>query len=96
MSDWWNWLLDEQNRTVLAFLGGGLVVLAGGIWKVVQWRSESRSKEPETVEPKSVNVTGGVYAGRDISRSPINIGVPPLGGAPASTGGRENAPEARR
>lgn len=93
MSDWWNWLLDEQNRTVLAFLGGGLVALVGGIWKVVQWRSESRSKK---VEPSSLSLTNSAYAGRDFKNSPINIGVPPPGDAPGSTSGRENAPEARR
>jgi hypothetical protein len=30
----WRWLRNAGNRTVLGWLGGGLVVLAGGLWIV--------------------------------------------------------------
>ncbi len=31
----WAFLSDEKNQRTLAWLGGGLVVAAGGIWAVV-------------------------------------------------------------
>ncbi|MDG4598107.1 MAG: SUMF1/EgtB/PvdO family nonheme iron enzyme [Candidatus Contendobacter sp.] len=37
MMDWqeiWNWLRDQQNREIVTFIGGGLVVVLGGIWAV--------------------------------------------------------------
>ncbi|MBL8252778.1 MAG: SUMF1/EgtB/PvdO family nonheme iron enzyme [Candidatus Competibacter sp.] len=37
MMDWqeiWNWLKDQQNREIVTFVGGGLVVVLGGIWAV--------------------------------------------------------------
>jgi hypothetical protein len=30
----WRWLRNAGNRTVLGWLGGGLIVLAGGLWIV--------------------------------------------------------------
>jgi hypothetical protein len=30
----WRWLRRASNRTILGWLGGGLIVLAGGLWIV--------------------------------------------------------------
>lgn len=37
MSDLWTFLGDSDNRAVLSWLGGGLVVAAGGLWAVVKF-----------------------------------------------------------
>ncbi len=34
MSNLWTFISRPKNRTILGWLGGGLVVLAGGIWTV--------------------------------------------------------------
>jgi hypothetical protein len=60
----WQFLID--NRETLSWLGGGVVVVAGGIWTVTKFFLRRE-------KPKSVTATGGVAAGRDIRGSPITI-----------------------
>jgi hypothetical protein len=59
----WHWLKDPDNRSILAWLGSGLVVVAGGLWAVLLYLypAESGSSSP------SVQVEQGVGAGGDIS-----------------------------
>ena len=38
----WTWLGNEQNRTVLAFIGTGLAAVCAAIWKIYE-RISSRS-----------------------------------------------------
>lgn len=80
----WAFLQDPNNRAVIAWFGGGIVVVAGGIWAVVKFFS-SRDKPKETKKkPKtqqqasSVSAThGGVAAGRDIRDASIDTGGRP-------------------
>lgn len=63
--DWqeiWNWLKDQQNREILTFIGGGLVVILAGIWKVyehISSRSSSKDKgnadTPSAALPANLN-----------------------------------------
>ena len=41
----WDWLLQEENRQVLTWLGGGLVAAVTGLWVVYTY---SRNKSSET------------------------------------------------
>jgi hypothetical protein len=69
----WDWLKDPENRKVLAWLGSGLVEVAGGIWAVVTYLypPDSGSASP------SVQVEQGVGAGGDISvGGGINVSGP--------------------
>ncbi len=69
----WAFLQDEANRTVLAWIGGGVVVIAGGLWGVVKYRSERKTEKPAGPPPPSVSAShGGVAAGRDITNSKVN------------------------
>ncbi len=52
-------LTEKKNRTALGFLGGGLVVLAGGAWVVVTY----------FYPQQGVNVS----AGRDMTGNVITI-----------------------
>jgi TIR domain len=67
----WSYVQQEKNRQVLGWLGGGVVILAGGVWAMVTFFSA----------PSDVNVEapGGVAAGRDIRGSTITVQplVPP-------------------
>jgi hypothetical protein len=55
-----------DNRDTLSWLGGGVVVVAGGLWTVTKFFLKRE-------KPKPVNAVGGVAAGRDIRDSPITI-----------------------
>lgn len=76
MSDLWLFLSDPNNQKTLAWLGGGLVVAAGGLWSVVRFfagrnRPDASSSRADT----TIKVTathGGMAAGRD-----QHIGMPP-------------------
>jgi hypothetical protein len=60
------WQFVTDNRDMLSWLGGGVVVVAGGVWTVTKFFLKRE-------KPKSVSAEGGVAAGRDISGSPITI-----------------------
>jgi hypothetical protein len=60
------WQFVADNRDMLSWLGGGVVVVAGGIWTVTKFFLKRE-------KPKSVSAVGGVAAGRDIRGSPITI-----------------------
>jgi hypothetical protein len=59
----WDWLKDPENRNVLAWLGSGLVVLAGGLWAVFTYLYPPDARST----PPNVQVERGVGAGGDIS-----------------------------
>ena len=76
----WSWLKDPENRSVLAWLGSGLVVLASGIWVVFIYLYPSYSGR---VQP-SVQVERGVGAGGDISvGGDLNVSGPDASDEPA-------------
>jgi hypothetical protein len=67
----WAFLQDEANRTVLGWIGGGIVVVAGGFWAVFKFLFAKR--EPEASSPPTVSATGGgVAAGRDMRNNTID------------------------
>lgn len=48
----WTWLGNEQNRTILAFIGTGLAVVCAAIWKIYEHiSSRSSSKDKGDADP---------------------------------------------
>jgi hypothetical protein len=71
MGSIWAFLQDESNRTVLGWIGGGIVVVLGGLWTAYKFFSSKQ--KPKTPSPPTVSATrGGVAAGRDIGNSKID------------------------
>ena len=48
----WNWLLIENNRKVLSFLGTGIVVIIAGLWTFFTYydRADTQPKDKEEVD----------------------------------------------
>jgi hypothetical protein len=63
----WSFIRDDQNRTVLAWIGGGVVAAAGIVLKFVLAKRNDKGAPVPTVSASS----GGVAAGRDIRDSSI-------------------------
>lgn len=66
METLWAFLSDPDNQATLASLGGGLVVVAGGLWAVVKFLFPRSSGGKPTSQTISAD-RGGMAAGRDIS-----------------------------
>ena len=47
-----DWLKNSDNRTVLTFIGGGIVVVAGAIWKVYEHYDTKKTKALEQAQEK--------------------------------------------
>jgi hypothetical protein len=60
------WQFVTDNRDTLSWLGGGVVIVAGGVWTVTKFFLKRE-------KPRPVTAVGGVAAGRDIRGSPITI-----------------------
>ena len=76
----WGFLTKPNNQKTLSWLGGGLIIVAGGAWAVVTyvWPHEDGPKIV-CAEP------GGVAAGRDASGNTITIN----GNAEVATGAQK-------
>jgi hypothetical protein len=74
----------KSAREVIALLAPIAIAVAGGIWAIFTYLFPA-DKPITALSPPTVSAgSGGVAAGRDISRSTINIGQPPAStpGAP--------------
>jgi TIR domain len=71
----WGFLRDKGNRQVLGWLGGGLVVVATGLWAAfVYFFPPGKSPEAKSPEPTPPSVQancGGIAIGRDVTGSTI-------------------------
>lgn len=73
MSRFWNFLQQEQNRQILSWLGGGLVVAAAGLWVVFVYVFPPSSGKSSASATTSANC-GGVAFGGSVSGSTITAG----------------------
>jgi hypothetical protein len=59
LSGLWDFLADPTNRTVLGWIGGGIVVVVGGIWAIVKFLLTRKRKE-NAPAPRVSATRGGV------------------------------------
>lgn len=75
VSELWGFLSDPENRAILTWLGGGLVVLPGAIWTVVNFlQSQKKADSPQASRTMVRAAGGGIGGGRDV-RVHTNHGV---------------------
>jgi TIR domain-containing protein len=72
----WGFLRDRRNQQVLGWLGGGLVVLATGLWAAFVYflPPVKEAKSPEPTPPSVQANCGGIAIGRDVTGSTITAG----------------------
>ena len=84
MRSLWSFLANPKNQKTLSWLGGGLVVAAGGIWAVFTyiWPAHDASQDAAKIVCAQ---QGSVAAGRDASGNTVNYnGNAPPGPGPGS------------
>ncbi len=93
MKWFWRFVKRKNNRVILQWLGGGVVVVAGAVWTVFVFFVHPDAPSPGN----GMNVEasgGGVAAGRDITGSTITIDQSVGGDQPEQAPEGENgAPE---
>jgi hypothetical protein len=79
MNSFWRFLRDKRNQQVLSWLGGGLVVVATGLWVAfVYFFPAPKSQEATSPQPTPPSVQancGGIAIGRDVTGSTITAGT---------------------
>jgi hypothetical protein len=67
-------LRDEGNRALLAWIGGGLAVAAGGLWAVFVHFYPSPEAKPGPPQKQIEAECGSVAIGGDVSGATITAG----------------------
>jgi hypothetical protein len=70
LEDIWGFLKDPANRTVLAWIGGGIVAVAGGLWTAIRFFAGKGEGRPS---PSAKADNSSVAIGRDATNSPIHV-----------------------
>jgi hypothetical protein len=65
LSSIWDFLKDPDNRAIISWVGGGIAVVAAGIWAVIKFVAKNGDQKPS--QPIVSADHGGMAAGRDIS-----------------------------
>ena len=59
----WTFLSDPDNQQTLAWLGGGLAIVAAGFWAVIKF---NLSRSSASSKPSISADRGSIAAGRDV------------------------------
>lgn len=65
----WSFVGKPRNREILAWLGGGLIALATGLWAVFIYLVPPKADK----SAEGIQATCGVAVGGNISGSPVNV-----------------------
>jgi hypothetical protein len=73
-----DWLKNSDNRTVLTFIGGGIVVVAGAIWKVYEHYDAKKTQSLEPAQPSKSTADSNTVS---LPSIPKRADIPPLDAA---------------
>ncbi len=68
--DYWAFLADKSNQLTLTWLGGGLVVLAGGVWTAVTFYWKPKKPSGDKSPQSNIEILAdrsGIGAGGDVT-----------------------------
>jgi hypothetical protein len=75
MEKLWSFLRQKRNREVLGWVGGGLVVVAAGLWAVIVYVFPPSSSPSKSSEGAATSANcGGVAVGGNVSGSTVTAG----------------------
>jgi hypothetical protein len=66
LSSIWDFFKDGSNQAVLSWIGGGIFVVAGGVWAVFKFFFPT-GKDKSAPSPSVQADHGGIAAGRDVT-----------------------------
>jgi hypothetical protein len=70
----WDVIQDPDKRAVISWIGGGIVVAAGGIWAVVKLLAERKKADEKKGGDTNVAVAQGAASGRDTTfQGPVSF-----------------------
>jgi hypothetical protein len=72
LAHFWSFLQDENNRAVLAWIGSGVVVVAGAVWAILKFFISKGAETTAPTPPTIAASQGGVAAGRDMRGNKID------------------------
>ena len=61
----WDWLSDDSNRAIISWIGGGLVVIAGGFWTIIKFFSKRGTDSKQAIS--GIIAGGAISAGGNIT-----------------------------
>jgi hypothetical protein len=75
MSTLWRFLKQKSNREILGWIGGGVVVLATGLWAALIYFLPAQTREPHAAAAQATcgsvavsgNVSGNISAGTAVN-----------------------------
>lgn len=64
----WNFLTSEENRAILQWLGGGLMIASAAIWTAIKFFWKPKAAKPKSAAPTSpISANRGIAAGGNVS-----------------------------
>lgn len=98
----WAWLCVPRNQKTLGWLGGGVIVLAGAVWKFAVQEPVKPPELPSTARPaasappastaQDAKAESGGIAANARDQSQVSIGTPAPLAKPTPTSGEPAAP----
>src|SRR5712671_5511306 len=72
----WAFLKSKTNREIVSWLGGGVTVIAAGIWTVLVFlHHDGKNSNTVTTPQVTQSGTGVASGGNTVINAPVNIGV---------------------
>jgi hypothetical protein len=82
IGDIWAFLADGANRETLTWIGGGVAVVAGTLWKVVSFFAKPKAKPAAPTPLQATAESGGVAVAGPVTGSTIVTGAQDAGRRP--------------
>jgi hypothetical protein len=70
----WSFLKSEENQKLIGWIGGGLVIAAGGLWAVFVHFFPAPEPKPSPPQKQIEAECGSVAVGGDVSGATITAG----------------------
>ncbi len=70
----WSFLSKKRNRDILAWVGGGIVVVAGGLWTATTFFFDKPAPTPAKIDCTIQENQGAAACGNQTFQGPVTFG----------------------